>query len=107
VIDSSIVPFIDYVGEDIWLEDVLRGEVTATNATVCMQRTLSEALRELSEYNAWAEKKADRALIVRKASDIERAKRRESTESSSGPRTAASSKGTSTSLRRLGTGASA
>jgi membrane dipeptidase len=74
VIDSSVVPFIDYVGEDIWLEDVLKGGVTATNATVCMQRTLSEALGELSEYHAWAEKKAERALIVRKASDIERAK---------------------------------
>ncbi len=74
VIDSSIVPFIDYVGEDIWLEDVLRGGVTATNATVCMQRTMSEALRELSEYRVWAEKKANRALIVRKASDIEKAK---------------------------------
>jgi membrane dipeptidase len=74
VIDASIVPFIDYVGEDIWLDDVLRGGVTATNATVCMQRTLSEALREVSEYHSWAEKKAEKALIVRKASDIDRAK---------------------------------
>ena len=75
VIDASIVAFIDYVGEDIWLDDVLRGGVTATNATVCMQRTLSEALHELSEYHSWAEKKADKALIVRKASDIEKAKK--------------------------------
>ena len=75
VIDASIVAFIDYVGEDIWLDDVFRGGVTATNATVCMQRTLSEALHELSEYHSWAEKKADKALIVRKASDIDRAKK--------------------------------
>ena len=75
VIDASIVAFIDYVGEDIWLDDVLRGGVTATNATVCMQRTLSEALHELSEYHSWAEKKANKALIVRKASDIEKAKK--------------------------------
>ena len=75
VIDASIVAFIDYVGEDIWLDDVLRGGVTATNATVCMQRTLSEALHELSEYYDWVEKKADKALIVRKASDIEKAKK--------------------------------
>ncbi|MFP3951279.1 MAG: membrane dipeptidase [Candidatus Bathyarchaeia archaeon] len=75
VIDSSIVPFINYVGEDIWLDDVLRGGVTASNATVCMQRTLSGALQELSEYHAWVERKGDRVLIVRKASDIEEAKR--------------------------------
>lgn len=49
--------------------------MTASNTTVCMQRTLSEALREVSEYHAWAEKKADKALIVMKAPDIERAKR--------------------------------
>lgn len=75
VIDASIVAFIDPVGEDIWLDDVLRGGVTASNATVCMQRTLSEALREISEYHTWAEKKANKALIVQKASDIEKAKR--------------------------------
>lgn len=75
VVDASIVAFIDPVGEDIWLDDILRGGVTASNATVCMQRTLSEALREVSEYHAWVEKKADKALIVRKALDIERAKK--------------------------------
>jgi len=74
VIDASIVAFIDPVGEDIWLEDVLKGGVTATNATVCMQRTLSEALREVLGYHDWAEKKG-KAMIVRGASDIERAKR--------------------------------
>jgi len=45
VIDASIVPFINYVGEDIWLDDVLKGGVTASNATVCMQKNISEALR--------------------------------------------------------------
>jgi len=75
VIDSSIVAFIHGVGEDIWIDDVLKGGVTASNATVCMQRTLSEALREVSGYHEWAEKKKDKALIVRKAYDIERAKK--------------------------------
>lgn len=75
VIDSSIVAFIHNVGEDIWIDDVLKGGVTASNATVCMQRTLSEAMREVTGYHAWAEKKREKALIVRKASDIERAKR--------------------------------
>ncbi len=75
VIDASIVAFIDYVGEDIWLDDVLKGGVTATNATVCMGRTFNGALRELAGYHDWAEKKGDNALIVHKASDIERAKR--------------------------------
>lgn len=75
VIDASIVPFIHYVGEDIWIDDVLKGGVTAANATVCMQRTLGEALRELAQYHAWAEKKKDKALIVQKASDIEKAKK--------------------------------
>ncbi|MFQ6052840.1 MAG: dipeptidase [Candidatus Bathyarchaeia archaeon] len=74
VIDASIVPFIHYVGEDIWIDDVLRGGVTATNATVCMQRTMGEALRELSEYHDWIEKHGEKALLVRRASDIEKAK---------------------------------
>lgn len=73
VIDSSNVPFIDYVGEDMWINDVLKGGVTASNATVCMQRTLSEALNELSEYYAWSEK-SQKAIIIKKAIDIERAK---------------------------------
>lgn len=75
IIDASIVPFIHYVGEDIWIDDVLKGGVTATNATVCMQRTLSEALQELSEYYDWIEKHEAKALLVLKASDIEKAKR--------------------------------
>jgi membrane dipeptidase len=75
VIDASLVPFIDYVGEDMWIDDVLKGGVTAGNATVCMQRSFSEALRELARYRDWAEKKSDKALIVLKASDIETAKR--------------------------------
>ena len=75
VIDASIVPFINYVGEDMWIDDVLRGGITAGNATVCMQRSFADAMREIIEYNDWAEKKHDKALLVRKASDIERAKR--------------------------------
>jgi len=75
IIDASIVPFINYVGEDIWLEDVLNGGVTASNATVCMQKNISEALRELLQYHNWAKKKNDKALIVFKAEDIEKAKR--------------------------------
>jgi len=75
IIDASIVPFIHYVGEDIWIDDVLKGGVTATNATVCMQRTLSEAMRELSEYHDWIENHEEKALLVLKASDIEKAKR--------------------------------
>ena len=75
VIDASIVPFINYVGEDIWIDDVLKGGVTAGNATVCMQRSFAEAMREIAEYRDWAEKKQEKALFVRNASDIERAKR--------------------------------
>lgn len=75
VIDASIVAFIESVGEDIWLDDVLKGGVTASNATVCMQRSMSEALRELSGYHAWAQKKSEKAMIVRRASDIEKAKK--------------------------------
>ncbi|MEM4727698.1 MAG: membrane dipeptidase [Candidatus Bathyarchaeia archaeon] len=75
VIDASIVPFIHHVGEDIWIDDVLKGGVTASNATVCMQRSIGEALRELSEYHDWIEKHGEKALLVRRASDIELAKR--------------------------------
>ena len=74
VIDASIVAFIDYVGEDLMLEDMAKGGVTASNATVCMQRTLSEAMREVAEVHEWAERKRDKTLIVRKGADIERAK---------------------------------
>lgn len=74
VIDSSIVPVIDYVSENMWLEDVMKGGLTASNITVAMQRTFSEALKEIIEYSRWAQKNEDRVLIVRKASDIEQAK---------------------------------
>jgi len=75
VIDSSIVAVIDYVAENMWLEDVLKGGLTASNLTVCMQRRFSQALAELMEYNHWAQRNSDRVLVVRKAEDIERAKR--------------------------------
>ena len=75
VIDASIVAFINYVGEDIWIDDVLKGGLTATNATVCMGRAFNDALTELGEYHEWAEKKKEKALIAFKASDIEKAKK--------------------------------
>lgn len=75
VLDASIVPFIDPIGEDIWISDVLEGGVTATNATVCMQSNLSEAMRELTSYHDWVELNRSKALIVRKASDVEKAKK--------------------------------
>ncbi len=76
VIDASLVPFIEYVGEDIWIDDVLKGGLTASNATVCMGRIFNEALTELGEYHNWAEKN-EKALIAMKASDIEIAKKEE------------------------------
>ena len=75
VIDASIVAFIHYVGADIWIDDVLKGGLTATNATVCMGRIFSEALAELGEYHSWVEKKKDKALVAFNASDIEKAKK--------------------------------
>ena len=75
VIDASIVAFINYVGEDIWIDDVLKGGLTATNVTVCMGRAFNDALTELGEYHDWAEKKKDKTLIAFKASDIEKAKK--------------------------------
>ena len=75
VIDASLVAFIEGVGEDIWIDDVLEGGVTAGNATVCMGRSFSGALRELVHYRDWTKGKADKALIVKKASDIEKAKK--------------------------------
>jgi membrane dipeptidase len=75
VIDSSIVAVIDYVAENMWLDDVQRGGVTATNLTVCMQRSFTEALKELIEHNRWAERNSDRATVVTKAADIPRAKK--------------------------------
>ena len=75
VIDASLVPFIEGVGENIWIDDVLEGGVTAGNATVCMGRSFSGALRELAHYREWTKGKADKVLIVKKASDIEKAKK--------------------------------
>ena len=75
VIDSSVVAVIDYVAENMWLDDVLKGGLTATNLTVCMQRSFTEAFKELMEYNRWAEKNSGRVIVVRKAADIEGAKR--------------------------------
>ena len=75
VIDSSLVAFINNIGEDIWIDDVLNGGVTAGNATVCMGRSFNGALSELNRYHSWAKRKSDKALIVRKGSDIEKAKR--------------------------------
>ena len=75
VIDSSIVAVIDYVAENMWLNDVIKGGLTASNLTVCMQRSFSEALNELIMHNKWAEKNKDQVLLVRKGADIERAKR--------------------------------
>jgi membrane dipeptidase len=75
VIDSSVVAVIDYVAENMWLDDVLKGGLTATNLTVCMQRSFTEALKELMGHSHWAEKNSDRVIVVRKAADIERAKR--------------------------------
>jgi len=74
VIDASIVAFINYVGEDIWIDDVLKGGLTASNATVCMGRAFNEALTELGDYHDWTEKK-EKALIANQASDIEKAKK--------------------------------
>jgi len=74
VIDASLVAFIDYVGEDIWVDDVLKGGLTASNVTVCMGRSFNGALMEMGEHRDWAEKN-EKALIALKASDIEKAKR--------------------------------
>jgi len=74
VIDASLVGYIDYVGEDIWVDDLLKGGVTASNATVGMQHSLTEALNEMATYHRWAEKTKEKALIVRSASDIAKAK---------------------------------
>ena len=75
VIDSSTVAFIHSVGEDMMLDDMLKGGVTASNATVCMQRTLSEAMSEVAGYHDWAEKRKEKTVIVRSAEDIKKAKR--------------------------------
>lgn len=75
VIDSSVVAVIDYVAENMWLNDVMKGGLTATNLTVCMQRNFTSALKQLIEYNHWVERNEEQVLLIRKASDIERAKR--------------------------------
>ncbi len=75
VIDSSIVSVIEYVTEDMWLNDVIKGGLTASNLTVGMQRRFTEAIQEIIEHNHWAEKNKDRVLLVKKASDIEKAKK--------------------------------
>jgi membrane dipeptidase len=75
VVDSSIVAVIDYVAENMWLNDVIKGGLTASNLTVCMQRSFTEALKEIMELNHWAEKNKDRVLLVERGSDVETAKR--------------------------------
>ncbi|MBN2334010.1 membrane dipeptidase [Candidatus Bathyarchaeota archaeon] len=75
VIDASLVGYTDYVGEDIWVDDMLAGGVTACNATVCMQHSIGEALRELKSYHSWAERSKEKALIVESAADIAKAKK--------------------------------
>ncbi len=75
VIDSSIVAVIDYVAENMWLDDVHRGGVTATNLTVCMQRSFNDALKELIEHTRWAQRNSDRVTVVTEAADILQAKK--------------------------------
>ena len=75
VIDSSVVAVIEYVAENMWLKDVLTGGLTATNLTVCMGRSFTKALQELIEHNHWAKKNSDKVLVVKKASDIIKAKK--------------------------------
>jgi membrane dipeptidase len=75
VIDASTVGFIEYVGEDLMLDDLLKGGVTASNATVCMQHNLSEAMGELEKYHNWVEKKKDKIQLIRTAGDILNAKK--------------------------------
>ncbi|MFA9496031.1 MAG: hypothetical protein ACERKS_08945 [Candidatus Bathyarchaeota archaeon] len=45
VIDASLVGYTDYVGEDLWVDDLLGGGITASNATVCMGTQLGQAQR--------------------------------------------------------------
>ncbi len=75
VIDSSVVSVIEYVTEDMWLNDMLKGGITASNLTVGMQRNFTEALKEIIEHNHWAKKNEDRVLLVKKSTDIEKAKK--------------------------------
>jgi membrane dipeptidase len=75
VIDSSVVAVIDYVAENMWLDDMLKGGLTATNLTVCMQRNFTEAIKELIEYRHWAHLNEGKVVLVEKGADIERAKK--------------------------------
>jgi membrane dipeptidase len=75
VIDASLVGYTDYVGEDLWVDDLLAGGITASNATVCMGHQLGEALRELKSYHSWAKRSEEKALIATSAADIEKAKK--------------------------------
>jgi membrane dipeptidase len=75
VIDASLVPYTDYVGEDLWVDDMLLGGITASNATVCMQHNFGDALRELKSYHNWEKRSEEKALIAKSASDIEKAKK--------------------------------
>ncbi|MBD3207301.1 hypothetical protein GF319_13300 [Candidatus Bathyarchaeota archaeon] len=75
VIDASLVGYTDYVGEDLWVDDLLAGGITASNATVCMQHNLSDALRELKSYYNWAKRSEEKAIIATSTSDIEQAKK--------------------------------
>ena len=77
VIDSSVVAVIDYVAENMWLDDMLKGGLTATNLTVCMQRNFTEALKELIEHRHWAQQNSDKVILVETGVDIERAKKEE------------------------------
>jgi membrane dipeptidase len=75
VIDSSIVSVIDYVAENLWLDDVIKGGLTASNLTVGMQRRFSKALAEIIEHNHWAKKNEDRVIVVKTSNDIELSKK--------------------------------
>ena len=69
VIDASLVGYTDYVGEDLWVDDLLEGGITASNATVCLGTHLGEAPRELKGYHNWAKRSEDKALIATSAAD--------------------------------------
>ena len=99
VIDASLVAFLEGVGEDIWIDDVLKGGVTAGNATVCMGRSFSGALRELAQYHDWQRARRTRPSSSRRPQTSRKRRRRESTASSSAPRIAASWREASTSSR--------
>ncbi len=74
VIDASLVGYTDYLGEDLWVDDLIAGGITASNATVCMGTHLGEALREIKTYHNWAKQSSDKALIATSAADIKKAK---------------------------------